>query len=55
MESELFGHRWSLASDGRRLSELFGKDELLPLWIAEPYVPLAESIRSVIEHRASTG
>jgi cystathionine beta-lyase len=28
---------------------------LLPLWIAEPYVPLAEPVRSAIENRAGSG
>lgn len=46
---------WALASNSGRLSQLFGNDELLPLWIAEPYVPLAEPIRSAIEQRASVG
>lgn len=45
----------SLASDSARLSRLFGTDGLLPLWIAEPYVPLAGPLRSAIESRASSG
>ncbi len=46
---------WALASDGRRLDQLFGEGELLPLWIAEPYVPLAQPIRAAIEDRAGLG
>jgi len=45
----------SLAFDGNRLGQLFGTDELLPLWIAEPYVPLAAPIRAAIEQRAALG
>ncbi|MEE9415948.1 MAG: aminotransferase class I/II-fold pyridoxal phosphate-dependent enzyme [Acidimicrobiales bacterium] len=32
-----------------------GGDDLLPLWIAEPYVDLAPEIRAVLERRASHG
>lgn len=45
----------SLAFDSTRLHQLFSADELLPLWIAEPYVPLAAPIRAVIEERANLG
>ena len=45
----------ALASDGERLSALFGGDHLLPLWIAEPYLPLADPIRLALERRAATG
>ena len=45
----------ALASDVSRLEQLFGGGDLFPLWIAEPYVPLAEPIRSAIEKRASSG
>ena len=45
----------SLAFDSTRLHELFSTDELLPLWIAEPYVPLAAPIRAAIEERANVG
>jgi len=55
MDVEAFGGSRSLAFDRDRLGDLFGRDELLPLWIAEPYVPLAASIRSAIEERANTG
>jgi cystathionine beta-lyase len=48
-------HPLSLASDRERLQELFGQDELLPLWVAEPYVPLAQPVRDAIEKRASSG
>ncbi len=44
-----------LASDRNRLRQLFGEGELLPLWIAEPYVPLARPLRIAIERRASSG
>jgi len=37
------------------MGKLFGRADLLPLWIAEPYVPLAEPIRSVLEKRARLG
>lgn len=53
--SDSFQDSWSLASDSKRLKELFGRDELLPLWIAEPYLPLAAPVRAAIENRASTG
>ena len=55
MDVEAFGGSRSLAFDRDRLGELFGRDELLPLWIAEPYVPLAEPIRSALEARANSG
>ncbi len=55
MDVEAFGGSRSLAFDRDRLGDLFGRDELLPLWIAEPYVPLAEPIRSAIETRANSG
>ena len=45
----------SLAADPARLQQLFGQDELLPLWVAEPYVPLAPPVREAIERRASSG
>ncbi len=55
-ESDPHGrHPLSLASDRDRLQQLFGQDELLPLWVAEPYVPLARRIRDAIEKRASSG
>lgn len=54
-EFDPFGHPRTLASDGGRLDQLFGGRELLPLWIAEPYVPLADPIRSAIEERARSG
>ena len=44
-----------LASDPVRLSELFGRDDLLPLWIAEPYLELAKPVRAAIEARANAG
>ena len=46
----------SLATDARRLERLFGDgDDLLPLWIAEPYVDLAPGVTAVLEARAGTG
>lgn len=54
-----FGDRLTdraLASDSNRLATLFGDpSNLLPLWIAEPYVDLAPPIRSAIEERAKVG
>ncbi len=47
-------HSWALASDQGRLDSLFGKSDLLPLWIAEPYVPIADPIRRVLESRATS-
>jgi cystathionine beta-lyase len=48
-------HPQALASDQTRLESLFGRSDLLPLWIAEPYVPLADPIRRVLADRANTG
>ena len=46
----------ALANDARRLTKHFGEsDDLLPLWIAEPYVDLAPRIESVLRSRADTG
>ena len=46
----------SLAADPRSLDRLFGGgNELLPLWIAEPYVDLAEDVVEAVRTRASTG
>ncbi|MCP3974256.1 MAG: aminotransferase class I/II-fold pyridoxal phosphate-dependent enzyme, partial [bacterium] len=45
----------ALATDRARLDQLFGSGDLLPLWIAEPYVALADPIRQVIETRAGSG
>lgn len=53
--SALPRHDRSLAADADRLDQLFGTEDVLPLWIAEPYVPLAPEIRSAIEERAHTG
>ena len=50
-----YRHLPALASDRSRLQQLFGQDELLPLWVAEPYVPLAQPIRDAIEERAKAG
>lgn len=48
--------RRALATDPASLSRLFGPpDGLLALWIAEPYVPLAQDLPSVLEERARAG
>ena len=44
------------STDPESLSRLFGfEDDLLPLWIAEPYLPLADEIRAGLEDRAAAG
>jgi len=44
------------ATDPTTLERLFGHaDGLLPLWIAEPYVPLAAPIVDALERRARSG
>jgi len=44
------------ATDPGRLDRFFGgRDDLLPLWIAEPYVPLAPGVVEAIQARASVG
>ncbi|MDX2344345.1 MAG: hypothetical protein QNL12_11760 [Acidimicrobiia bacterium] len=45
----------SLAVDKARLGDLSGQDDLLPLWITEPYVLLADSIWSANEERSISG
>ncbi len=46
----------ALATDTDRLAGLFGDTgDLLPLWIAEPYVDLAQPIRDVLTDRARAG
>ena len=46
----------ALAADPARLERLFGDaDELLPLWIAEPYVDLAPGVTGALQARAGTG
>ena len=47
-----FPTRRALASDADRLDQLFGDADLLPLWIAEPYVELAPELVSAIKERA---
>ena len=44
-----------LADDHRRLDQLFGRSDLLPLWIAEPYVELDTDLRSALVERADRG
>lgn len=55
MSFDFAAHERALAVDQQRLSSLFGSDDLLPLWIAEPYVPLAEPVRTAIETRSAAG
>ena len=44
------------ADDKASLERLFGAgDDLLPLWIAEPYLPLAPSVVHALEARAAAG
>jgi cystathionine beta-lyase len=46
----------SQADDRASFERLFGtSDNLLPLWVAEPYLPLAPSIVHALEARASAG
>lgn len=46
----------ALADDTSRLSALFGdKPDLLPLWIAEPYVELDPELKSRLADRAAVG
>lgn len=44
-----------LADDQHRLDQLFGRSDLLPLWIAEPYVELDTDLRSALVERADRG
>jgi cystathionine beta-lyase len=49
-------HPHALASDPDRLQHLFGAgSELLPLWIAEPYVDLAPAVVQTLATRAGLG
>lgn len=44
------------AVDAAAMRRLFGdREDLLPLWIAEPYIPLAPAVVSALEDRASEG
>jgi cystathionine beta-lyase len=45
----------SLAANQQRLEQLFGTSDLLPLWIAEPYVDPAPPIASALTDRATEG
>jgi cystathionine beta-lyase len=45
----------SLAANQQRLEQLFGTSDLLPLWIAEPYVDPAPPIASALTDRAMEG
>jgi cystathionine beta-lyase len=46
---------WALATDSDRLTALFGRDDLLSLWIAEPYVDIAPGIQEALSQRAALG
>ena len=47
---------WPSASNSASLERLFGvADDLLPLWIAEPYLPLAQPIVDALTERAAAG
>ncbi len=50
-----FDHPNALGPSSDRLEQLFGERNLLPLWVAEPYLPLAPAIRAAIERRAHRG
>ena len=44
----------AVAADTGRLARHFeGGSDLLPLWIAEPYVPLAPEVVAAVERRAA--
>lgn len=45
----------ALAADPQRLTALFGRADLLSLWIAEPYVDVAPGIRQTLMERAEMG
>ena len=45
----------ALADDPASLERHFGGGDLLPLWIAEPYLDLAPAVTSVLRDRASRG
>lgn len=45
----------SLAANRQRLGRLFGTSELLPLWIAEPYVDLAPPVVTALSLRTEEG
>jgi len=42
-----------MATDAERMRQLFGRDDLVPLWVAEPYVDLAPAVVEAIQSRAS--
>lgn len=44
-----------MANDPTRLARLFGRDDLLPLWVAEPYVDLAPVVVDAMRQRADVG
>ncbi len=43
------------ASDSQSLDRLFGSSEILPLWIAEPYIPLSPAVVDALKERAAEG
>lgn len=45
----------ALAIDPQRLNELFGRGDLLSLWIAEPYIPISAGIRDALVARGEVG
>ncbi len=45
----------ALATDADRLEALFGRSDLHPLWIAEPYLDLAPPVRTALIERADRG
>ncbi len=45
----------ALATDSDRLETLFGRSDLHPLWIAEPYLDLAPPVHTALMERASRG
>ena len=53
MRSPRGGRR--LADDPGRLDKLFGRSDLLPLWIAEPYLELDTGLRTSLIERADRG
>lgn len=45
----------ALAVDPVRLTTLFGREDLLSLWIAEPYIEIAPGIQEALTQRAELG
>ena len=55
MSGSFGAHGRRLADDPKRLDRLFGRADLLPLWIAEPYVELDGHLRDAMTERARSG